>query len=61
MWRTVDDRVDSSQERAPRLVVEHNDYAGAGKVIWIQLVLTPSARKRERKSRVRTHFRIIHS
>lgn len=59
VWRAVDDRVDSSQQRAPRLVVEHNDYTGAGKVIWIQLILTPSERKQERKSRVRTRFRII--
>lgn len=48
--RAVDDRVDRSQQRAPGLVVEHDDHAGAGKVIWIQLVLAPSEReKRERK------------
>lgn len=59
--RAVDDRVDSSQQRAPRLVVEHNDYAGAGQVIWIQLVLTPSERKRERKSPVRTNLTHTHT
>lgn len=52
--------MDSSQQRAPRLIVEHNDYTGAGKVIRIQLVLTPSERKQERKSHVRTQFRIRH-
>lgn len=44
--RAVDDRVDRSQQRAPGLVVEHDDHAGAGKVIWIQLVLTPSEREK---------------
>lgn len=34
--------------------MEHNDHTGAGKVIWIQLVLTPSERKEERNSRVGT-------
>lgn len=52
VWRAVDDRVDGSQQRAPRLVVEHNDYAGAGKVIWIQLVLTPSERNQKRKRHI---------
>lgn len=46
VWRAVDDRVDRSQQRAPGLVVEHDDHAGAGKVIWIQLVLAPSEREK---------------
>lgn len=52
VWRAVDDRVDSSQQRAPCFVVEHNDHTGAGKVIWIQLVLTPSERKTGEKNHV---------
>lgn len=48
VWRAVDDRVDGSQQRAPRLVVEDDDDAGAGKVIWIQLVLAPSERNQRR-------------
>lgn len=62
VWRAVDDRVDRSQQRAPGLVVEHDDHAGAGKVIWIQLVLTPSEReKQERKSRVGSRFTVTHT
>lgn len=48
----VDDRVDGPQQRAPRLVVEHDDHAGAGKVVWIQLVLAPSERNQRGKRHV---------
>lgn len=38
--RAVDDTVDGPQQRAPSLVVKHNDNAGVGKVVWVDFSLT---------------------
>lgn len=40
----VDDGVDGSQQRAPRLVVEYNHHAGTREIIRVELVLAPTRR-----------------
>lgn len=39
----VDDAVHGAQQRAPGLVVEHNNNAGCGQVVCIHLRLTPAS------------------